>query len=254
MKQGQSDATKHKNRGFASAFAINLTICRKGKSEWHRTRPYFHFDLNAGSGWNHEVNQPRGVMGSPLAFLAAAESANKPEFVAHFVEQDDARGKALAKRPKILGDRRCFVHIGDNADFVPAIPAIVRRNGEKTEYARGSILIDPNGPTGAPWDEVAAVSMICPRLDLFINWSGTAMKRLPDGHEKRLEVDDLPTLFHKEAWLVRIPHGPWQWSLLLGRNYRTGDHKAAGFMHWDSAEGAAYIEKLKLTGRERKGD
>jgi hypothetical protein len=89
--QGESWVTEHKMRGLRGTFTINLTICAQSRNlNW---RPYHHFDLHAGCGWNRKYEVP----GSPLAFLDAAEESGHPRVIAHFVEIDAARAAELLR-------------------------------------------------------------------------------------------------------------------------------------------------------------
>ena len=108
----------------------------------------------------------------------------------------------------------------------------------------GSILIDPNGPTAGPYDIIAEVLRQCPKLDVIYNFPGTGTKRLPDGHRRKIVITDIPELFRKRFWLIRQQIGAFQWSLLIGRNFRCNDYPSLGFHHWDSARGQGVVEKL----------
>jgi three-Cys-motif partner protein len=241
--QGQSRDTEWKERGILSAIAINFQIAT-AKLPW---APYFHFDLHAGCGWNHEF----GVMGSPLAFWNVAETSGHARPIGHFVELDAGRAAELRARPEIKGRRDCFVHHEDNADFCSLIPDIIRAAGDKPQYAIGSILIDPNGPIAVPYDAIAEVLRQCPRLDVIYNFPGTGTKRLPDGHRQKITINDIPALFSKEHWLIRKQVGPWQWSLMIGRNLKTRDYPSLGFYHWESDRGQGVVLTLATTERER---
>jgi hypothetical protein len=54
-----------------------------------------------------------------------------------------------------------------------------------------------------------------------------------------VEIEQVPSLFHKKNWLVRQPSSDvWQWVLLIGRNFKSGDWRSEGFYEWDSLDGA----------------
>jgi three-Cys-motif partner protein len=247
--QGQSRDTEWKLRGIKAALRINLTIC--AEHQWCRRQPYNHFDLNAGCGWNHDVNPPDGVMGSPLAYWEAAEESDHPRAYGDFVELDPDRAAELGERPVIRGNRRAVVHNCDNAEFCERIPSIIRSRGVTLEFAHGTIIVDPNGPTGIPWEPLARVLKQCPRLDVIVNWCGTGAKRLPDGHEAKVAITDIPYLLGKRHWLVRRNVGPFQWSLLIGRNFKIRDYPGLGFFHWDSARGQAVVETLSTVAKRK---
>lgn len=243
--QGQSRDTEWKERGIRAALSINLKICAD-KMAW---RPYFHFDLHAGCGWNHDFNVP----GSPLAFLQAADGIGHPRPVAHFVEIDAGRAAELKARPEVARRRECHVHAGDNGAFCALIPDIIRHHGDRPEMAMGTILIDPNGPVTVPYDAIAGVLRQCPRLDVIYNFPGTGTKRLPDGHKQKITIGDIPGLFSKRHWLIRRQIGAWQWSLLIGRNFKCRDYPSFGFYHWDDPRGQHVVKTLANVGRKTTG-
>lgn len=246
--QGQSWATEHKEVGLRASFLINLRICKVVRERSRFRQAYHHFDLHAGSGWNEKV----GVMGSPMAFYDALEGSGHPQAVAHFVERDKGRACQLEERLLCSPYADWHVHCEDNAKFCPRIPDIIRGRGENPRYAMGTILIDPNGPTDTPYDEVAEVLRQCPRLDVIYNFPGTGNKRLANGHDRKIWVNDIPDLFHKKFWLIREQIGDQQFSLLIGRNYETRDYPGLGFYHMGSARGQRVVTTLDTTRREQR--
>jgi three-Cys-motif partner protein len=244
--QGQSRDTEHKQRGIRHVLITNLKIC--ASSRFLKWRPYYHFDLFAGCGWNHQYD----VIGSPLAFWEAVEETGHPRPIAHFVDINAKSVAELRARPEMLGRQNCFVHHMDNAEFIRTIPRIIRGDGVRLDQAVGTILLDPNGPTEMDYDAIADVLHQCPMLDVIYNFCGTGTKRLPDGHMKKIVITDIPDLFHKKHWLIRQNIGDWQWSLLIGRNYRVGDHQSQGFHHWDSERGQHFVRTLATTRREQR--
>jgi three-Cys-motif partner protein len=239
--QGESRDTEWKERGIRAALSINLRICAE-KTPFF---PYFHFDLHAGCGWNHKF----GVIGSPLAFWEAAEESGHPRPIAYFVEIDAVRATELAARPE-MARPDCTVFPGDNGVFCRRIPDLIRRHGDRPDKAMGSILIDPNGPTAVPYDAIAGVLRECPRLDVIYNFPGTGNKRLGDGHKQKIVITDIPDLFRKRFWLIRKQIGAFQWSLLIGRNFRCNDYPSLGFYHWDSARGQGVVKTLATVARK----
>src|SRR5215472_10614535 len=71
MLQGQGGGTLDKERKIGSAEALGMTVANglAKRATWRQTKPYFHLDLNAGSGWNEIAGCP----GSPLVFLELAQ-------------------------------------------------------------------------------------------------------------------------------------------------------------------------------------
>lgn len=243
--QGQSDVvTERKIRGISSALALNMTVFKSLKRKNARAR-YQHFDLNAGSG----INEDAGCIGSPLAFLEATKIAGVNHFNAHFVDHNKGRIKELLKRPGMEAEE-CNIHYGDNRTFALSIPGIIIHHGERPERALGSVLVDPNG-TAVNIDILHWLSAQCPKLDFIINWNAAAFKRC-QGDKGRLE--DITSPFVKRHWLIRDALGPWQWSLLIGRNFKMNDHKSEGFHHLDSPMGQKIFRKLNHTKKELEGE
>lgn len=241
--QGQSAvATELKQRGLGYAFKVNATVFQKYKT-WAR---YFHFDLNAGSGFNDEA----GCIGSPLTFLAVMRQCGIHKYHAGFCELNDDRAKALLRRSEL--DDMCYVHHGDNRELVYAIPEIISHYGESPQYAIGSVLCDPNG-TNIPIDELAWLSGECTKMDLIIHWNSTSSKRQRNGikpDERSLE--QVIAELGKRHWLIREPSAMHQFTLLVGRNMRAGDYKSLGFHHLDSAKGMDLLNKCDLTRDQYK--
>ena len=71
IDQGQSAITIDKERRIGAALSISMRIAEKkfGGGNFR----YWHFDANAGSGWNETVNVP----GSPIVFWRNAETILK---------------------------------------------------------------------------------------------------------------------------------------------------------------------------------
>lgn len=244
--QGQSDATEYKQRGIGAACAVSLDIFRR---RFGATRfRYWHFDLNAGTGYNDTA----GCVGSPIAFIRQAASCGVGNFQAHFCDIQAESCAALMARGELVNEPRAFVHHGDNREMVLAIPDIIRRYSERPELAIGTVLADPND-SRVPLDQLEWLSANCPRLDLIINWNSTAPKRVNGAAAKGL-IDPMPTLAEtisrcgKSAWLIREPvGGTHNFTLLIGRNYRVGDHRVLGFHHLDSEKGQQIFELCNYT-------
>ena len=241
MIQGQCGSTPWKENGLSALFAINLNISKT--SEKLSRYPYFHFDLNCGSGYNDAA----GCIGSPIAFLNQVDAIKKSPVVACFVDNSKEAIVALSalpttRRPSIF----CF-H-GNNASFVTAIPNIIRYFGENPKFAIGSVVSDPNGHKDIPFAELSALFQQCERLDLIINWNGTAFKRsrgsLKTKYATLARVACLPKMFKKKFWHIREPVSMHQFSIIVGRNYETGDYKKLGFHSIHTAAGRSIIERL----------
>lgn len=239
--QGQSgDATEIKQRGLSFAYRIGLKVAAK----FPQFR-YFNFDLNAGSGFNDDA----GCIGSPLTFLSEARVAGCERYFAGFCDRDEAAVRELLAR---LRDQRCCrVFHGDNAEFLDMVPDIIRLCGERERYAIGSVLSDPNG-ADVPIEGIAELARICPRIDIIFHWNSTITKRLRYGVKpEQITLEDVPHQVAKDHWLIREPSGPHQFTLLIGRNFRTGDWPSMGFHHLDSPRGQSILERCSVSTRER---
>jgi hypothetical protein len=238
--QGQSgDATEIKQRGLSFAFRIGLTVAKK-YPDWG----YFHFDLHAGSGYNDEAD----CIGSPLAFLSEVRRVGSTSYFAGFCDRDRAQISSLLNRPEI-DHNRCRLFHGDNAELLRMVPEIIRLHG-KNRGTIGSVLSDPNGAE-VPIDELAWLAVECPRLDIILHWNSTIVKRLRGGIKPdQMSLADAVKHIKKSHWLIREPAGIHQFTMLIGRNFRSGDWQSVGFHHLDSPKGQAILERCNLPRHE----
>lgn len=236
ITQGQSDKTEFKERGFESAFAVNLSVFA---SKFAGKYPYWHFDLNCGSG----INEDAGCIGSPLAFLRAAESFPSVRYVAGFCDKDKTALGSLMQRESIVDNNNCFLFHGENESLIEAIPNIID-NQDRPSMAVGTVLSDPNG-FETPINALGNLSKVCPRLDFIIHWN-SRIRRLYRGHGWGfIDIDSAIAIMNKKCWLIRKPMGAHQWTVLIGRNVRIGDHKTLGFYHLDSMMGRNILRACK---------
>jgi len=244
QKQGQSDKTEWKERGISCSLSIGMGIFWR-KFGGKNYGVYQHFDLNSGSG----INEDFDCIGSPLAFVREVDRLPGFRYRAHFVDVNPAASAALSKNPEI--DRRhCYIHCGDNQDFCQAIPDIIDLT-DKHKMAIGSVLIDPNG-ADVPIDEIALLSEKCPRIDFIVNWNSTAFKRCLNNPKvaPKGRLHELIEAANRSNWLIRRPVSCHQWTLLVGRNMATGDHRSMGFYHLDSPAGKEIFDYCNLTREE----
>lgn len=249
--QGQSDATESKERGLSQLLELNMRLAKppiKRAMSKRKNARYWHFDLHAGSGWNHEQK----VMGSPIVFVNRIHRHELP-YSAHFAEIDEGRATELAARPEIANRSGCKVHVGDNKELCQIIPDLISQH-EQPGHALGSVFIDPSVPTNeTPWTELQGVFQQCQKLDVIINFPANGMKRIGRDHKQYININQLPEIFDKEHWLVRQVVGKWQWCMVIGRNFPSGDWRSVGFEHWDSPMGQeirdrAYYKKKEIDG------
>ena len=255
VAQGQSDYTKHKQDGLKSLLHVNMRIVKPSLSRcWKPGMPnlsYFHFDLNAGSGYN----ETEGVVGSPLVFLNTA-TAEQINYRAFFCDINKESCEKLLGR--ISHNEKAYVFWGDNRSFSEMIPDIIRLKpesencvtGENPRFAMGSVYVDPNGPSGLMVDEMASLFRLCDRLDLIVNLSATGLKRSKSASWS-MTVSELMGKIRKKHWVVRKFYGPWQWTLLLGSNFdKVPSWKAKGFVLAESPEGIDTLNRMDMTADE----
>jgi hypothetical protein len=272
VKQGQGDGTLDKERKIGSAESIGMRMANfwAKKNAWRQTRPYFHLDLNAGSGWNEIAGCP----GSPMVFceLAQRQLTAMPVY-AWFCDYDAA---AIAKLEHWL------VHYGhlpqsglsllceDNKSVIGRFAEQVRRR-DRPQHALGSLLCDPNawfyraknGGGGVPVDEVIQFAEEFLKIDIILNinyrWysqaQGKDSKLRLVGKEEQfaaLSPDEIRTKLKRRHWLVsRQTFGKNRFWLAIGRNHPTGDHRKLGMYHWDSEEG---LQIMNMVNGERQGN
>lgn len=239
--QGQShDSTEWKERGIAAALSINLRIFKSKYKSW---ATYQHFDLNAGSGMNDQVD----CIGSPLAFIQSVDALGISNYRAYFTDIDYDTIEKLHAYPE-MKRKNCFLFHGDNRSFIYAIPDLIRLTDKRPEYAIGSVLVDPNG-SEVNIEELAWLSVKCPRLDFIINWNSVIFKRLQGAHGTL--CGSIKSL-NKKHWLIREPTGGHQFILIIGRNARIGEHPAMGFYHLNSDRGQEIFHTCNLSKAEDK--
>jgi hypothetical protein len=106
------------------------------------------------------------------------------------------------------------------------------------------VLSDPNG-FEVPLDQLAVLSRECPGLDFAIHWN-TRIRRLFRGQGwDFVDIDEAISMLNKRYWLIREPRGAHQWTVLIGRNIKTGDHRTMGYFHLDSEKGQDVMARCK---------
>jgi hypothetical protein len=243
--QGQGFGTEYKLRGIQAALSVSLRISQRLPHEM-----YWHCDLNCGSGHNDQVD----VIGSPIAFRNAAADLGRNKYRALFVDRDESAAEQLVHR--IGSDDRCRVLNCDNQEILPILSAAIRKHERNPQYAFGSVLVDPNGCYGSHWPhkQLALFAREFPRIDLVMNLN-SRLYRMGRGHVQKGEpgwvskfwpsFGELPLIFGRPHWLIseRFPKKGDSFVLLVGRSMRVRDHKALGFVHMDSPEGRAILDR-----------
>jgi len=249
MKQGQSRHTATKIAVLEASFKQNVSVVATAIKASH----YFHFDLNAGCGWNEKAN----CYGSPIAFRSAACAANFSSALCFCCEVNEQSAKLLANKTK--HDGSTFVVCGRNQRFAEMIPHIIRRFGVSPSRAFGSILIDPNDQkrSAIPYEELRLVTAECPKLDVFFHFPQLAMKRINGAVAKGtlrqchaedcFHIDKMPEVIGRDyLWIKQTPE-MGNFALVVGRNTdNINADKSTGLVKWDSDDGIFYRERCVL--------
>lgn len=229
MMQGQSSATLDKERHLASALSISMRIL-SGKFAGRGYR-YWHFDANAGCGWNDEVD----VIGSPIVFHRVADQyLIGMDREAFFCDLNSNAIKQLELRlqNESRESQRSFLFPYDNEEVLEVFAEYIRKSGERKEYATGSVIVDPNGywyrdknGQGAPIKALTEFTKEFPRIDVILNLNTRAYK-LQRSHEHNvMRPADVLASLNKSDWLVKRTHtGHNEYLLAVGRNFPTGSH------------------------------
>lgn len=249
--QGQSLATIDKERRIGSALAIGMKVASahfggKGRSYWH-------FDANCGSGWNQRVS----VAGSPIVFWQVAQAClcgMRPEPFFCDIDQTAMHELHLRLARAAVLDPSILIP-GDNEEALAVFAERVRRV-DRSQYAVGSVLIDPNGyfyrrpdGQGAPVNAIKWFVREFLRIDLILNLNVRtyqmqkgASEKLGQNHDVQSPRELLPSL-GKKFWLVGrgMVGGGDRFLLAVGRNFSTGDHRALGLHKLESLEGQAIM-------------
>jgi len=241
--QGQSEATQWKVRGIVAA-AVSIGA-RMHAAKFGRRFPFWLFDLYCGSGYNDKAN----CLGSPIAmYEEACRQGVSP--LLHAVDIDGQSLSVLSARPQLRGriGKDVWLHHGSNDGFWALARELVRLR-ERPQYAHGVVLFDPNNSVVDP-ALLRGFAQALPGIDIVINYSGSSIKRVTGTGVTRDDLDTLLDAAGKQHWLIRRPIGAQQWSLLIGRNVRTGDFRAIGFEHLDSVAGRDLRQTLLMTKTE----
>ena len=249
MIQGQGKHTEHKIAGFEAVLKQNIAVVRYGIKE----NKYFHFDCNAGSGFNAAVN----CEGSPLAFRRAARQAGMGNALSFCCEKNE--GAAMELQRRTSADADTYTILGRNQDFTLMIPDIIRQFGVDPAYAYGSILLDPNDhkADAIPYRELREITEICPRLDVLFNFPQLATKRIlasvAGGHMNSqsaidcVDIEDMRDVINKKhLWIKQTPQ-MGNFALIVGRNTNNiSKDLKTGLVEWDSDQGIYYRNRCSL--------
>lgn len=252
MSQGQGRATAFKERGFGSAFRVSMSLSN-GKNV--ARFPYWHVDLNSGSGWNEQSR----CDGSPLVFLQLAKE-HRPNYRAFFCDKDEVAISRLAER--VGKDAFCFR--SDNSEMLPVVSAAIAKEERNPHFSVGTVVCDPNGYFGdaIPCKELEVFAERHERIDLIFNLNvrtyqmgrahvqNAISSNAINGWSRKFwpSIADLPNHFPRNHWLVSEIRSPGQgdrFVIVIGRNVKTDGHKAMGHYRFDSVDGERLLEEFE---------
>lgn len=174
---GQSADTLSKEAFFGLCLGHHMKREAQMLAAQRDPAPYFHLDLNAGSGHNGETSRP--VVGTPILFMRQAKKHGRLPIRALFVEKNHDAHQQLSRRllkeretPDMFGLERSFEPVrGTNGDVLASFPDAVAKMVPPVQ-ARGSIISDPNGwsPKAGAMDLAVAanVARALPRFMFLI--------------------------------------------------------------------------------------
>jgi hypothetical protein len=260
--QGQSVATLDKARRVSSAISVSLRIanCWAKRTAW-RDFGYWHFDANAGSGWNDRFDVP----GSPVIFHAVADHYLKTlGRRAFFCESNKDAMLALMGR---IGEnsahlaKTIFVPTDNDTGLRAFADAI--RDHDKPEYALGSVIIDPNsywdrcldGSSQVPFEAAFPFFDEFRRIDVTLNLNLTAYWRMRSPGNAQvmrrsfIAPHDLLKKFSKKFWYVGLTgtSNGTRFLLAVGTNFPAKFHP--NLHDIGSAVGRAVMNKAWLGSR-----
>jgi hypothetical protein len=245
--QGQSRATIDKERRIGSALSIGMRIVANkfGGKGFN----YFHFDANAGSGWNERINVP----GSPRVFWTLADEYLQalPPF-GFFAEKNLHRAADLLAAVPSAYAHNSYVFARDNEQALEVFAEFIRKK-DRPRFAVGSIIVDPDGwfyrnakGEGAPIIGLQRFAAEFPRIDIILNLNGRTYRlQKPHGHAVQSPEQIFQSL-RKSYWLIGYAnYGGCDFLLAVGRNTPTGDHKSIGMYTIDSPQGRHIINLIE---------
>lgn len=195
---------------------------------------YYYIDMNAADG-----------SGSPRIFINNANKIGLP-YRALFIEQDQERHADL--EACFANCANAYTYCGDHADAL--LPYCQGLRGKPY----GLIYNDNCGvPT---WDALASVSQLrqVEHMDFIINCPATAIKRVRRVFKRDEFLIDSLKAINKAYWMVRYPEGRWQWTILVGTNWKDNEWRAQRMYPISSPEGQEALDILNRTKKEREED
>ena len=233
---GQSKATLDKQQGLGKLLRQHMSVVyRIFKKYQVKNAIYYYIDANAGCGYNYDVD----CEGSPIIFLQAREEIGI-KARAFFIEinKDNVVQLDRLTKPYLNNSVDFCVYSADNKTAIPEISRVLPGG------CFGLIYYDPNGRPD--WDMISYLSKnpSLSKFDILIRYNAVAEKR---NYQKtgKLLLDHLKDV-KKQYWMIRdlLPGENWQWTFLLGMNYKINPWKTQRFYYTNSEEGNAILQKI----------
>lgn len=265
---GQGSSTAWKESAFGACLGYHMKLEATFLNGLSRPAPYFHLDLNAGSGFNHD----RNVVGTPELFLKQVRRWKDIPVRAWFIEKNRARAGQLRERivgsgllnGDLFGSQRYLdVVCENNSQSLEAFSRDVSRY-DRPDCARGSIISDANG-----WSEregalnlQQAVSALraLPHMMLLVSFFWSRAKAM-HGYVARGENGPIKNVALRRVsdylplrpyWLISEPAG--QWCYLCGtiRPYPEWERPGDGWklVRLDSQRGAELLRHYDVIQSE----
>jgi len=262
--QGQGNHTAEKQYGLEKLLGQWMAIIdqiKKKESEGKYNaalsevirRPALYIDMNAGCGWNHEVD----CIGSPLMFMDLHDAC-KSDIKAFFLEKETTSIDSLLTRLPSNSGVYDVIQCNSEEEILNII--------QNQPKSYGLIYHDPNGMP--MFDSIREVSRHpkCRFVDLLIRISGTNYKRIRRGIDEYGKKNNIPELINKypnlesqlrsvnkKEWLIRdiVDPDPQQWTFLFGTNWTNYPAwEKHGFYKISSSKGNAILKRVCYTIEE----
>lgn len=236
---GESEYTPDKQEILTGILAILCGIWRALITKRTATPPVVIFDLTAGDGF---CSMTQAGKGSPL-LICDQLTKHQLDYRAWFVERDPESYQRLTLSCH-NNTRVQVVHADADSELAWFSG---RTFLQRHTNAIGLIYADPTGAR-VPVDGINALlsSPASRMVDVLINVSATSTKRVD---AKR--VDDLVASINKKHWLIRKPHGQFQWTFLIGSNWDNFPRwQRRSFARLESEEGQRWLSQASLTATE----
>lgn len=248
---GYSGTTRIKQEHLKAILEMHIMIVkgilkRKKGEEW--VDPHYRYiDITAGPGIDDNIYD--GYIGSPIIFLDLIKKHQVP-YRSTFIENDQ---KSFLKLAWALNHR-----YDDYIDYVLVfednqayLTSYIASPPKKKQY--GMLYADANGlPDMKLIAELSYIDSFSP-LDILINYPATTHKRVLKSpkHPMNKTLEETILLVNKKYWFIREPVSGWQWTFLIGTNWKKfPECHQKGFYNIHSERGKEILIKLNYTAQE----